>query len=118
MALGCPVAGYQIHHGRTASDAPWIGLDDEWGRQDDGAADFDAAVFGTSLHGLFESDEFRVVFLDTVATRRGKPFKPSGLSFASAREAQFDHLADLVEAHLDMPAVERLIANAKVPETA
>ena len=74
-------------------------------------------MFGTSLHGLFESDDFRVAFLDAVATRRGKQFKPSGLSFASAREAQFDDLADLVETHLDMPALERLIANADMPET-
>jgi adenosylcobyric acid synthase len=117
-ALGCPVTGYQIHHGRTASDAPWVSLDDHWGQQDEGAADFDAALFGTSLHGLFESDDFRVAFLDAVATRRGKQFKPSGLSFASAREAQFDRLADLVEAHLNMPAIERLIANAQVPERA
>ena len=117
-ALGCAVTGYQIHHGRTASETPWVNLADRWGRQDEGAADFDAAVFGTSLHGLFESDEFRATFLDAVATRRGKQFKPSGLSFASAREAQFDQLADLVEAHLDMPAIERLIATADVPERA
>ena len=116
-ALDCPVTGYQIHHGCTASDAPWVTLDDHWGRHDDGAADFDAATFGTSLHGLFESDDFRVAFLDAAAARRGKPFKASGLSFASAREAQFDDLADLVEAHLDMPAIERLIANAHAPET-
>ena len=118
-ALGWPVTGYQIHHGRTASDTPWVILDDHWGHQDDGAADFEGAVFGTSLHGLFESDDFRVAFLDAAATRRGKQFKPSGLSFSSAREAQFDDLADLVEEHLDMPAIERLIANASVhaPET-
>jgi adenosylcobyric acid synthase len=116
-AFGCPVTGYQIHHGRTASDSPWISLDDLWGCQEDGAADFDAGVFGTSLHGLFESDDFRVGFLDAVATRRGKQFKPSALSFTSARESQFDQLADLVESHLDMPAVERLIAGANVPET-
>jgi adenosylcobyric acid synthase len=116
-ALGCPVTGYQIHHGRTTSDSPWISLDDHWGPQEDGAADFEAAVFGTSLHGLFESDDFRVAFLDAVANRRGKQFKPSGLSFTSAREGQFDQLADLVESHVDMAAIERLIDSANVPET-
>jgi adenosylcobyric acid synthase len=116
-ALDCSVTGYQIHHGRTSSEAPWVSLDDQWGSEDEGAADIDAAVFGTSLHGLFESDEFRASFLDAVAARRGKHFKASGLSFASAREAQFDQLADLVEAHVDMAAVERLIATAHHPET-
>jgi adenosylcobyric acid synthase len=117
-ALGCVVTGYQIHHGRTTSDAPWVTLDDHWGRHEDGAADFAAGVFGTSLHGLLESDDFRIAFLDAVAARRGKQFKPSGLSFASARERQFDQLADLVERHLDMAAIERLIARTPAPETA
>jgi adenosylcobyric acid synthase len=109
-ALGRPVTGYQIHHGRTFSPSPWVSLSDHWGSEEEGAADVDAGVFGTSLHGLFESDGFRAAFLDMVAKRRGKQFTPSGLSFASAREAQFDRLADLVEAHLDMTAVGKLIA--------
>jgi adenosylcobyric acid synthase len=78
----------------------------------------DGSVFGTSLHGLFESDGFRTAFLAAVATRRGKTFVPSGVSFAAAREAQFDRLADLVGAHLDMPALEQLIAaGVPTPET-
>lgn len=116
VALGHPVTGYQIHHGRTDSGPPWIDLDDEWGRRPEGAADPSGAVFGTSLHGLFESDGFRAGFLAAVAARRGRRFTPSGVSFAAAREAQFDRLADLVEGHLDMAAVEDLIAAAAVRE--
>ncbi|HZQ78464.1 MAG TPA: cobyric acid synthase [Acidimicrobiia bacterium] len=117
-ALGQPVAGYQIHHGRTASERPWVALDDRWGTQAEGATSTGAggggerAVFGTSLHGLFEADGFRAAFLEAVAARRGKAFAASGLSFAAAREAQFDRLADLVETHLDFAAVEALIAGA------
>jgi adenosylcobyric acid synthase len=107
-----PVAGYQIHHGRSASGAPWIKLDDRWGAQPEGAVSADGAVLGTSLHGLFESDAFRVAFLEAVAARRGKAFRSSGLVFAAAREEQFDRLADLVESHLDMAALERLIGRA------
>ena len=36
-----PVTGYQIHHGRTTSDAPWITLDDAVGTPAEGAADAD-----------------------------------------------------------------------------
>jgi adenosylcobyric acid synthase len=114
-----PVAGYQIHHGRTTSDAPWIALDDGWGAEPEGTANADGSVLGTSLHGLFEGDEFRNAFLAGVATRRGKSFLPSGVSFAAARETQFDRLADLLEAHLDMAAIEKLIATGDRPsETA
>ena len=115
VALGQPVTGYQIHHGRSVSESPWVTLDDHWGRQPEGGADDGGgrvAAFGTSLHGLFESDGFRAAFLAGVAARRGKQFTPSGVSFAAAREAQFERLADLVETHLDMAAVEHLIAAA------
>ncbi len=53
---------------------------------------------GTSLHGLFEEDGFRAAFLTQVAARRGKRWTGSGLSFAAAREAQIDRLADALEA--------------------
>jgi cobyric acid synthase len=33
----------------------------------------------------------------------------AGVSFAGAREAQLDRLADLVESHVDMTVVEKLI---------
>jgi adenosylcobyric acid synthase len=61
------------------------------------------------LHGLFEQDGFRAAFLTEVGRRRDKTFVPAGVSFAAAREAQFDRLADLLEAHLDMAAVDALI---------
>jgi adenosylcobyric acid synthase len=100
------------------SESPWIILDDERGTHPEGAVGGDdRSVLGTSLHGLFEADGFRAAFLASVAARRGKAFAPSGVSFAAAREAQFDRLADLVEAHLDMAAIEKLIA-AGVPADA
>jgi adenosylcobyric acid synthase len=119
---GLAVSGYQIHHGRTTSEAPWITLDDHWGSGPEGAMNRDGSILGTSLHGLFEGDDFRAAFLSAVAARRAKTFAPSGVSFAAARGAQFDRLADLVEAHLDLAAVEKLIASAALlsvpsPET-
>jgi adenosylcobyric acid synthase len=66
-------------------------------------------VRGTSLHGLFESDGFRAAFLGEVAARRGKRFAPSGVSFAAAREAQVDRLADVLEAHLDLATLDILV---------
>ncbi|HLF41853.1 MAG TPA: cobyric acid synthase, partial [Acidimicrobiia bacterium] len=119
VALGHPVTGYQIHHGRTAPANPWVTLDDDHddraaagGAGPEGAASDDGRVLGTSLHGLFESDGFRAAFLAEVARRRHKTFTPSGVSFAAAREAQFDRLADLLEAHADLSAIDRLIAEA------
>jgi adenosylcobyric acid synthase len=112
------VTGYEIHHGRVTRGAearPWLRLDDTYGIEDEGAVDPAAeregvgAVFASSLHGLFEEDGFRGAFLSDVARRRGKEFVPAGRSFAQARECQIDCLADMVDAHLDMAAVDALI---------
>ena len=105
---GQRVSGYEIHHGRVSGGDPWIELDDAYGREPEGAAE--GPVWGTTLHGLFEDDGFRAAFLAEVARRRGKRFEASGVSFAAAREAQIDRLADVLEAHLDVGAVEALIA--------
>jgi len=109
-SLKAPVQGYQIHHGRTRPVDPWIALDDPDGPE--GSRGHDGRVLGTNLHGIMESDSFRAAFLGAVAARGGRPWGPSGASFAAAREARFDRLADLLEAHLDLDAVEQLVQRA------
>jgi adenosylcobyric acid synthase len=107
-AMGQRVSGYEIHHGVTTrgpAAAGWVHLDDVHGCEGDGAVDPEANAVGTSLHGLFEEDGFRATFLTEVGRRREKTFVPAGASFAAAREAQFDRLADVIEANLDLEAV-------------
>jgi adenosylcobyric acid synthase len=103
------ITGYQIHHGRTTATDPWFTLDDAYGNGPDGSTACHGAVKGTTLHGLFEEDGFRTAFLEEVAARRGKRWRGSVVSFAAARESQIDRLADLLEAHLDLDAVEALL---------
>ena len=115
--MGQRVAGYEIHHGRTtrSGSAAWVHLDDVYGREEEGAVDLvDASVLGTGMHGLFEQDAFRATFLTELGRRRDKTFVPAGVSFAGAREAQFDRLADLLEAHLDLEATSRIIAEGAI----
>jgi adenosylcobyric acid synthase len=129
-AMGQAVHGYQIHHGRVRRGpgaAGWIHLDDAGlrglnagsgadGERDEGAVDLtDATVLGTTVHGLFEADAFRAAFLCEVGRRAGKTFIPAGVSFAAARTAQFDRLADAVEANLDIDRLLGLISSASPP---
>jgi adenosylcobyric acid synthase len=107
-AMGQRVTGYEIHHGRTTLGSAaegWVHLDDVHGAEDDGAVDPDARALGTSLHGLFEEDGFRATFLTEVGRRRDKTFVPAGVSFGGARQAQFDRLADVIEANVDLSPV-------------
>jgi adenosylcobyric acid synthase len=100
-ALDQRVTGYQIHHGRVTATDPWITLDDAYGTHPEGSRQ--GRFSGTTLHGVFEDDGFRAAFLG---------IEPSGVSFAAAREAQIDRLADMLEAHLDLAAIETLLKEA------
>ncbi|WP_336081545.1 cobyric acid synthase [Nocardia sp. SSK8] len=103
-----PVHGYEIHHGRVrrTGDPAWLTIDGE----PEGSAR--AAIWGTHVHGLLESDEFRRHWLTEVAARAGRTgFTVSpATSVAATRTAQLDLLADLVESHLDLAALDTLIA--------
>jgi adenosylcobyric acid synthase len=112
-ACGQRISGYEIHHGRTrvgACDRTWIELDDVYGAEPEGGANGDGSVLGTNLHGVLEEDGFRATFLGAVSERRGRRFVSAGVSFTGARQAQVDRLADLVESHVDMAVLEKLIA--------
>ncbi|MGH9089670.1 MAG: cobyric acid synthase [Acidimicrobiales bacterium] len=138
LAGGEPVEGYEVHHGRPEADegaVPWLSLDPagggarpsaparrevpdcgRGGRCDgggpEGVVDTVTGVYGTSLHGLFESDPFRRAFLAEVADRRGRRLAPSEVSFAAVRQAQVDRLADACEEHLDLDALLAIAAEA------
>ncbi|MGH9275875.1 MAG: cobyric acid synthase [Acidimicrobiales bacterium] len=109
FADGRTVHGYEIHHGRTTLGPharPWLHLDSG----PEGAHTCaERPVLGTSLHGILEDDLFRQALLAAAAGRRGRSWSSSGVSFAAARDAQIDRLADLVEEHLDLTAIDRLI---------
>jgi adenosylcobyric acid synthase len=67
-------------------------------------------------HGTLECDEFRRAFLTEVAALAGRHFTPEpGTSFAAARQATLDRLADLVADHLDGEQLDRLIEGGPPP---
>jgi adenosylcobyric acid synthase len=102
-AYGCPVTGYEIHHGIAVVDGaaaePFL----------DGCRS--GAVWGTSWHGTMENDAFRRAFLADVAALAGRDFRPApDTDFGRLREARLDVLGDLVADHLDTEALLRLIS--------
>jgi adenosylcobyric acid synthase len=101
------VSGYEIRHGRVhrrGGEPLFVGVGFEEGCRA-------GAVFGTSWHGVMESDAFRRSFLRFVAGDRGLDWTPGKESFAAAREAQLDLLGDLVSENVDRDALLRLIEN-------
>jgi adenosylcobyric acid synthase len=74
----------------------------------------DAGVYGTSVHGLLESDGFRSALLKLVGARRGRLRIPTNVCFETVRQTRFDRLADLLEQHADMDALLSLISNGRL----
>ncbi|GDY30582.1 cobyric acid synthase [Gandjariella thermophila] len=110
VAMGEPVRGYEIHHGRVARRRDDLaGLVELPGGEVEGA--LAGPVAATHWHGLLENDAFRRAFLRWAAERAGRDgFRAAeGVSFAAARAAQLDLLGDLVADHLDTEAVLRLL---------
>ena len=96
---GSPVAGYEIHAGITKGKAlsnPAIVL----GRYTDGAVSADNQLFGTYLHGVFESAPACNALLHWAGLEQ-----PLTQDYAALRERQIERLADTLEEHLDMDLV-------------
>lgn len=108
---GHVLTGYRIHHGQVAprpQARAWLaaaagGSPLGW---------HDGRVAGTAVHGLFEADSFRAAVLRWAAEQSSVE-PPAGLgqrSFAAARLARLDAVADAVEAHADLDRLLALIS--------
>ncbi len=99
------VSGYEIRHGRILRH----GGDPLFATDGSGEGCRVGAIFGTSWHGIFESDGFRRTFLRWVAEEHSLDWSAGNGAFAAAREAQLDKLGDLIAENVDREALLRLI---------
>jgi len=99
---GAALTGYEIHTGRTTvGGAPFCTLADG---TPDGCVQ--GSVFGTYLHGLFDSGELTEKLAALLCRRKGlAPETAAPLTMQAYREQQFDLLADGVRRALDMSAI-------------
>lgn len=102
VAYGALVdTAYEIHHGVVVASRECEPFLDGYQQ---------GAVWGTSWHGAFDSDDFRRAFLTDIARRSAPGFVPApDTDVAAARDRQLDLLGDAVAEHLDITALERLI---------
>jgi adenosylcobyric acid synthase len=105
---GAAIRGYEIHMGRTDTANPWIEITQRSGRYvgvRDGAAGSDGRIWGCYLHGLFENERLRRVWLSTLGWRSHGQQAPS----LERYEAAFERLADAVEDALDMEKLDTIL---------
>lgn len=102
-----PVAGYEIHNGTSEPLAPChqpFYLD---GERADGCLSDDGQVLGTYLHGLFDTPAACTALLNW-AGYAGAP----AVDRHQLREQALERLADTLEAHLDLAALDRMFGQS------
>ena len=106
---GAAIDGYEIHMGATEA------LGEAFCRLEDGRTDGCRAgnVFGTYLHGLFDSGAVTDALAALLCERKGIAAAASTEDARAYRERQYDLLADGVRAALDMEAVYRIMEEAQ-----
>jgi adenosylcobyric acid synthase len=101
------ISGYEIHMGRTEMDIPWLNINHRNGSPadvSDGGASKDGKVWGCYIHGLFANDDFRHAWLKSIGWQR-----QAYASHTASFQESLDHLADTIEASINMSELERII---------
>jgi cobyric acid synthase CobQ/L-threonine-O-3-phosphate decarboxylase len=110
---GQPVHGYEIHHGLSSSpgqaaakiEQKLLAFTDGAGC---GCASPEGHIWGSYLHGIFDSDPFRRWFINRLRQAKGlQPF--SGEPVKYDLEPALDRLAAVMRQELDMDAVYSLL---------
>lgn len=115
LAPGAPVAhGYEIHHGISVADGNAkiviCGTDGQalgWGIENNG----ECRIWGTYLHGVFDSDDFRKSYLGRIARDCGlDEIIWSGFG----QDSEIDRLARITKENIDMDSILKLVLNQGV----
>ncbi len=95
------VSGYEIHMGFTESEK------DREALFGDGRVTDDGLVFGTYMHGLFLNPSAANALLSYLYRKKGMGFEP----IPATGIDPYEELADLFEKHIDMDAIEKIVAS-------
>ena len=112
---GLPFEGYEIHMGETILDEHASGLvtienDSDTLQQGHPDGSQKGNVYGCYVHGIFDSPEMSGGFLSALLKEKGYyPETVQAVDWKSYKEEQYDKLADIVRASLDMEEIYKII---------
>ena len=102
--------GYEIHMGTTGSQTCLAELEDTvtGSMKNDGCQK--GNVCGCYVHGILDGEETAGTIIRALAIKKGiDPGRLGKVSGEEYKQKQYDLLADALRAHLDMPAVYRIL---------
>ena len=108
----CLVKGYEIHMGETTGrEQPFSIITDRNGASvsiEDGGVSRDGKVWGTYIHGIFDNDEFRTGFLNSIRDEKG--FKNQcPVLFQIKRCEEIKKMAEIIHESIDMKKIYEII---------
>lgn len=105
--------GYEIHMGLCKNERDCIPLckmaEKTTGKEKaDGV--FDANVYGTYVHGIFDKGDIAASIVEMLAKEKGIILADyQKMDYAAFKESQYDKLADVMREYLDMDCIYKLI---------
>ena len=107
---GMPVEGYEIHMGATTplGGAPVCHLETQGVMVEDGCCS--GSVYGSYLHGIFDSRECAQALVDALLAAKGiEPGELQALDMHAYKESQYDMLAQTLREHMDMQLIYNIL---------
>lgn len=107
---GCPVDGYEIHMGETASSKPVTEIVDSVTGVSKKDGCFKDNVYGSYVHGVFDCQATADALVKALAEMKG--IDPSSVGKATGKEykeQQYDLLADTLRAHMDIQKIYEIM---------
>lgn len=106
--------GYEIHMGRSDGDISLFKISriTDYASRITGLLDgsMNGNCWGTYIHGVFENDQFRRAVINSARIKKGLEPLPFTYSYRDLKEQMIDSLSMIIEKHIDMPFIWRLIS--------
>ena len=106
------INGYEIHMGETiGSNKPFAIITKRSGVSvniEDGAVSNDGKIWGTYIHGIFDNDGFRTIFLNNIRVGRGLPEK-GVIAFKDKKDDCIRVIAEAVRNGIDLQKLFAII---------
>ena len=114
---GSKISGYEIHMGKTTlskETKPFLIIDKKLGESVefmDGAVNKDNNVYGTYIHGIFDSIEFSRSFINKIRKEKGlDDFSKGDIKlYSDFKNQEYNKLANLLRENLDIEKIKDII---------
>ena len=91
-------SGYEIHNGYSVVNGKSVTIVQT------------GNIFGTYVHGIFDNGDIALKLAQALAHKKGLELSTESMDYASMKEKEYDKLADIVRANLDMKYIYEIIS--------